>query len=175
MRQHHTMERCSITHTASCISAMIAWTLKPSLLVNIYVSPEPVVFCIAYRRGIHIIIFMNVIPEKVIFEGTIRRLIKRSRTQMTGAVSGWIEDDCCPNCGLFTDKRKYWMDLTPPVVHNDASVAKVVKSVTEKFCDSTISADLWAEDFANYMETSAQDVCLYWTGCPREWRITQRS
>ena len=60
--------------------------------------------------------------------------------------------------------------LTPPVVHNDAAVTKVVKSVTEKFATVvTAEVTLGAEDFANYMEHVPGCFVFIGTGCPREW------
>ena len=77
---------------------------------------------------------------------------------------------------MYTDKKEVSNGfLTPPVVHNDAAVTKVVKSVTEKFATVvTPEVTLGAEDFANYME-HVQDVSSLLEQVARMNGITQHS
>ena len=59
------------------------------------------------------------------------------------------------------------MDLTPPVVHNDASVAKKLK-VYGEICDSGDTEHFRAEDFANIWSTF-QDVSSLLEQVVHEW------
>jgi len=133
-------------------------------IVARHTSPlEPVVLSVSHIEAGNT---WNVIPEKVFFEGTIRTFNKEVERKMTEQFEKMIVQ----TADIYGQKGSIEWILTPPVVHNDASVAKVVKSVTEKFATVvTPEVTLGAEDFANYMEHVPGCFVFIGTGCPREW------
>ena len=133
-------------------------------IVARHTSPlEPVVLSVSHIEAGNT---WNVIPEKVFFEGTIRTFNKEVERQMTEQFEKMIVQ----TADVYGQKGSIEWILTPPVVHNDAAVTKVVKSVTEKFATVvTPEVTLGAEDFANYMEHVPGCFVFIGTGCPREW------
>ena len=133
-------------------------------IVARHTSPlEPVVLSVSHIEAGNT---WNVIPEKVFFEGTIRTFNKEVERKMTEQ----FEKMVVQTADIYGQKGSIEWILTPPVVHNDASVTKVVKSVTEKFATVvTPEVTLGAEDFANYMEHVPGCFVFIGTGCPREW------
>ena len=133
-------------------------------IVARHTSPlEPVVLSVSHIEAGNT---WNVIPEKVFFEGTIRTFNKEVERQMTQQFEKMIVQ----TADVYGQKGSIEWILTPPVVHNDAAVTKVVKSVTEKFATVvTPQVTLGAEDFANYMEHVPGCFVFIGTGCPREW------
>lgn len=133
-------------------------------IVARHTSPlEPVVLSVSHIEAGNT---WNVIPEKVFFEGTIRTFNKEVERQMTEQFEKMIVQ----TADVYGQKGSIEWILTPPVVHNDAAVTKVVKSVTEKFATVvTPQVTLGAEDFANYMEHVPGCFVFIGTGCPREW------
>ena len=133
-------------------------------IVARHTSPlEPVVLSVSHIEAGNT---WNVIPEKVFFEGTIRTFNKEVERKMTEQFEKMIVQ----TADVYGQKGSIEWILTPPVVHNDASVTKVVKSVTEKFATVvTPELTLGAEDFANYMEHVPGCFVFIGTGCPREW------
>ena len=133
-------------------------------IVARHTSPlEPVVLSVSHIEAGNT---WNVIPEKVFFEGTIRTFNKEVERKMTEQFEKMIVQ----TADIYGQKGSIEWILTPPVVHNDASVTKVVKSVTEKFATVvTPEVTLGAEDFANYMEHVPGCFVFIGTGCPREW------
>ena len=133
-------------------------------IVARHTSPlEPVVLSVSHIEAGNT---WNVIPEKVFFEGTIRTFNKEVERQMTQQFEKMIVQ----TADVYGQKGSIEWILTPPVVHNDAAVTKVVKSVTEKFATVvTPEVTLGAEDFANYMEHVPGCFVFIGTGCPREW------
>ena len=133
-------------------------------IVARHTSPlEPVVLSVSHIEAGNT---WNVIPEKVFFEGTIRTFNKEVERKMTDQFEKMIVQ----TADVYGQKGSIEWILTPPVVHNDASVTKVVKSVTEKFATVvTPELTLGAEDFANYMEHVPGCFVFVGTGCPREW------
>ena len=108
----------------------------------------------------------NVLPAAGFFEGTIRTFNKEVERKMTEQFEKMIVQ----TADVYGQKGSIEWILTPPVVHNDAAVTKVVKSVTEKFATVvTPEVTLGAEDFANYMEHVPGCFVFIGTGCPREW------
>ena len=133
-------------------------------IVARHTSPlEPVVLSVSHIEAGNT---WNVIPEKVFFEGTIRTFDKEVERKMTEQFEKMIVQ----TADVYGQKGSIEWILTPPVVHNDAAVTKVVKSVTEKFATVvTAEVTLGAEDFANYMEHVPGWFVFIGTGCPREW------
>ena len=133
-------------------------------IVARHTSPlEPVVLSVSHIEAGNT---WNVIPEKVFFEGTIRTFNKEVERKMTEQFEKMIVQ----TADVYGQKGSIEWILTPPVVHNDASVTKVVKRVTEKFATVvTPEVTLGAEDFANYMEHVPGCFVFIGTGCPREW------
>lgn len=133
-------------------------------IVARHTSPlEPVVLSVSHIEAGNT---WNVIPEKVFFEGTIRTFNKEVERQMTQQFEKMIVQ----TADVYGQKGSIEWILTPPVVHNDAAVTKVVKSVTEKFATVvTPQVTLGAEDFANYMEHVPGCFVFIGTGCPHEW------
>ena len=133
-------------------------------IVARHTSPlEPVVLSVSHIEAGNT---WNVIPEKVFFEGTIRTFNKEVERKMTEQFEKMIVQ----TADVYGQKGSIEWILTPPVVHNDASVTKVVKSVTEKFATVvTPEVTLGAEDFANYMEHVPGCFVFIGTGCPHEW------
>ena len=133
-------------------------------IVARHTSPlEPVVLSISHIEAGNT---WNVIPEKVFFEGTIRTFNKEVERKMTEQFEKMIVQ----TADVYGQKGSIEWILTPPVVHNDAAVTKVVKSVTEKFATVvTPEVTLGAEDFANYMEHVPGCFVFIGTGCPHEW------
>lgn len=133
-------------------------------IVARHTSPfEPVVLSVSHIEAGNT---WNVIPEKVFFEGTIRTFNKEVERQMTQQFEKMIVQ----TADVYGQKGSIEWILTPPVVHNDAAVTKVVKSVTEKFATVvTPEVTLGAEDFANYMEHVPGCFVFIGTGCPHEW------
>ena len=133
-------------------------------IVARHTSPlEPVVLSVSHIEAGNT---WNVIPEKVFFEGTIRTFNKEVERKMTGQFEKMIVQ----TADVYGQKGSIEWILTPPVVHNDAAVTKIVKSVTEKFATVvTPEVTLGAEDFANYMEHVPGCFVFIGTGCPREW------
>ena len=133
-------------------------------IVARHTSPlEPVVLSVSHIEAGNT---WNVIPEKVLFEGTIRTFNKEVERQMTQQFEKMIVQ----TADVYGQKGSIEWILTPPVVHNDAAVTKVVKSVTEKFATVvTPEVTLGAEDFANYMEHVPGCFVFIGTGCPHEW------
>ena len=133
-------------------------------IVARHTSPlEPVVLSVSHIEAGNT---WNVIPEKVFFEGTIRTFNKEVERKMTEQFEKMIVQ----TADVYGQKGSIEWILTPPVVHNDNSVTKVVKSVTEKFATVvTPEVTLGAEDFANYMEHVPGCFVFIGTGCPREW------
>ena len=133
-------------------------------IVARHTSPlEPVVLSVSHIEAGNT---WNVIPEKVFFEGTIRTFNKEVERQMTEQFEKMIVQ----TADVYGQKGSIEWILTPPVVHNDAAVTKVVKSVTEKFATVvTPEVTLGAEDFANYMEHVPGCFVFIGTGCPHEW------
>ena len=133
-------------------------------IVARHTSPlEPVVLSVSHIEAGNT---WNVIPEKVFFEGTIRTFDKEVERKMTEQFEKMIVQ----TADVYGQKGSIEWILTPPVVHNDAAVTKVVKSVTEKFATVvTPEVTLGAEDFANYMEHVPGCFVFIGTGCPREW------
>ena len=133
-------------------------------IVARHTSPlEPVVLSVSHIEAGNT---WNVIPEKVFFEGTIRTFNKEVERKMTEQFEKMIVQ----TADVYGQKGSIEWILTPPVVHNDAAVTKIVKSVTEKFATVvTPEVTLGAEDFANYMEHVPGCFVFVGTGCPREW------
>lgn len=133
-------------------------------IVARHTSPlEPVVLSVSHIEAGNT---WNVIPEKVFFEGTIRTFNKEVERQMTQQFEKMIVQ----TADVYGQKGSIEWILTPPVVHNDAAVTKVVKSVTEKFATVvTPEVTLGAEDFANYMEHVPGCFVFIGTDCPHEW------
>ena len=133
-------------------------------IVARHTSPlEPVVLSVSHIEAGNT---WNVIPEKVFFEGTIRTFNKEVERKMTEQFEKMIVQ----TADIYGQKGSIEWILTPPVVHNDAAVTKVVKSVTEKFATVvTPEVTLGAEDFANYMEHVPGCFVFIGTGCPSEW------
>ena len=133
-------------------------------IVARHTSPlEPVVLSVSHIEAGNT---WNVIPEKVFFEGTIRTFNKEVERQMTEQFEKMIVQ----TADVYGQKGSIEWILTPPVVHNNAAVTKVVKSVTEKFATVvTPEVTLGAEDFANYMEHVPGCFVFIGTGCPHEW------
>ena len=133
-------------------------------IVARHTSPlEPVVLSVSHIEAGNT---WNVIPEKVFFEGTIRTFNKEVERKMTEQFEKMIVQ----TADVYGQKGSIEWILTPPVVHNDAAVTKVIKSVTEKFATVvTPEVTLGAEDFANYMEHVPGCFVFIGTGCPREW------
>ena len=133
-------------------------------IVARHTSPlEPVVLSVSHIEAGNT---WNVIPEKVFFEGTIRTFNKEVERKMTEQFEKMIVQ----TADVYGQKGSIEWILTPPVVHNDAAVTKVVKSVTEKFATVvTPEVTLGAEDFANYMEHVPGCFVFIGTGCPHEW------
>ena len=133
-------------------------------IVARHTSPlEPVVLSVSHIEAGNT---WNVIPEKVFFEGTIRTFNKEVERKMTEQFEKMIVQ----TADIYGQKGSIEWILTPPVVHNDAAVTKVVKSVTEKFATVvTPEVTLGAEDFANYMEHVPGCFVFIGTGCPHEW------
>ena len=133
-------------------------------IVARHTSPlEPVVLSVSHIEAGNT---WNVIPEKVFFEGTIRTFNKEVERKMTEQFEKMIVQ----TADIYGQKGSIEWILTPPVVHNDAAVTKIVKSVTEKFATVvTPEVTLGAEDFANYMEHVPGCFVFVGTGCPREW------
>ena len=133
-------------------------------IVARHTSPlEPVVLSVSHIEAGNT---WNVIPEKVFFEGTIRTFNKEVERKMTEQFEKMIVQ----TADVYGQKGSIEWILTPPVVHNDAAVTKVVKSVTEKFATVvTPEVTLGAEDFANYMEHVPGCFVFIGTGCSREW------
>ncbi len=133
-------------------------------IVARHTSPlEPVVLSVSHIEAGNT---WNVIPEKVFFEGTIRTFNKEVERKMTEQFEKMIVQ----TADIYGQKGSIEWILTPPVVHNDAAVTKVVKSVTEKFATVvTPKVTLGAEDFANYMEHVPGCFVFIGTGCPSEW------
>ncbi len=134
------------------------------VIVARHTSPlEPVVLSVSHIEAGNT---WNVIPEKVFFEGTIRTFNKEVEREMTEQFEKMIVQ----TADVYGQKGSIEWILTPPVVHNDAAVTKVVKSVTEKFATVvTPEVTLGAEDFANYMEHVPGCFVFIGTGCPHEW------
>lgn len=134
------------------------------VIVARHTSPlEPVVLSVSHIEAGNT---WNVIPEKVFFEGTIRTFNKEVERKMTEQFEKMIVQ----TADVYGQKGSIEWILTPPVVHNDAAVTKVVKSVTEKFATVvTPEVTLGAEDFANYMEHVPGCFVFIGTGCPHEW------
>ena len=133
-------------------------------IVARHTSPlEPVVLSVSHIEAGNT---WNVIPEKVFFEGTIRTFNKEVERKMTEQ----FEKMVVQTADIYGQKGSIEWILTPPVVHNEAAVTKIVKSVTEKFATVvTPEVTLGAEDFANYMEHVPGCFVFVGTGCPREW------
>ena len=133
-------------------------------IVARHTSPlEPVVLSVSHIEAGNT---WNVIPEKVFFEGTIRTFDKEVERKMTEQFEKMIVQ----TADVYGQKGSIEWILTPPVVHNDPAITKVVKSVTEKFATVvTPEVTLGAEDFANYMEHVPGCFVFIGTGCPHEW------
>ena len=133
-------------------------------IVARHTSPlEPVVLSVSHIEAGNT---WNVIPEKVFFEGTIRTFNKEVERQMTEQFEKMIVQ----TADVYGQKGSIEWILTPPVVHNDVEVTKVVRRTTEKFATVvTPQVTLGAEDFANYMEHVPGCFVFIGTGCPREW------
>ena len=133
-------------------------------IVARHTSPlEPVVLSISHIEAGNT---WNVIPEKVFFEGTIRTFNKEVERQMTEQFEKMIVQIA----DIYGQKGSIEWILTPPVVHNDVEITKVVRRTTENFATVvTPQVTLGAEDFANYMEHVPGCFVFIGTGCPREW------
>ena len=133
-------------------------------IVARHTSPlEPVVLSVSHIEAGNT---WNVIPEKVFFEGTIRTFNKEVERQMTEQFEKMIVQ----TADVYGQKGSIEWILTPPVVHNDVEVTKVVRRTTEKFATVvTPQVTLGAEDFANYMEHVPGCFVFIGTGCPHEW------
>ena len=133
-------------------------------IVARHTSPlEPVVLSVSHIEAGNT---WNVIPEKVFFEGTIRTFNKEVERQMTEQFEKMIVQ----TADIYGQKGSIEWILTPPVVHNDVEITKVVRRTTEKFATVvTPQVTLGAEDFANYMEHVPGCFVFIGTGCPREW------
>ena len=133
-------------------------------IVARHTSPlEPVVLSVSHIEAGNT---WNVIPEKVFFEGTIRTFNKEVERQMTEQFEKMIVQ----TADVYGQKGSIEWILTPPVVHNDVEITKVVRRTTEKFATVvTPQVTLGAEDFANYMEHVPGCFVFIGTGCPREW------
>ncbi len=133
-------------------------------IVARHTSPlEPVVLSVSHIEAGNT---WNVIPEKVFFEGTIRTFNKEVERQMTEQFEKMIVQ----TADVYGQKGSIEWILTPPVVHNDVEITKVVRRTTEKFATvMTPEVTLGAEDFANYMEHVPGCFVFIGTGCPREW------
>ena len=133
-------------------------------IVARHTSPlEPVVLSVSHIEAGNT---WNVIPEKVFFEGTIRTFNKEVERQMTQQFEKMIVQ----TADVYGQKGSIEWILTPPVVHNDVEITKVVRRTTEKFATVvTPEVTLGAEDFANYMEHVPGCFVFIGTGCPREW------
>lgn len=133
-------------------------------IVARHTSPlEPVVLSVSHIEAGNT---WNVIPEKVFFEGTIRTFNKEVERQMTQQFEKMI----IQTADVYGQKGSIEWILTPPVVHNDVEITKVVRRTTEKFATVvTPEVTLGAEDFANYMEHVPGCFVFIGTGCPREW------
>ena len=133
-------------------------------IVARHTSPlEPVVLSVSHIEAGNT---WNVIPEKVFFEGTIRTFNKEVERQMTEQFEKMIVQ----TADIYGQKGSIEWILTPPVVHNDVEVTKVVRRTTEKFATVvTPQVTLGAEDFANYMEHVPGCFVFIGTGCPHEW------
>ena len=133
-------------------------------IVARHTSPlEPVVLSVSHIEAGNT---WNVIPEKVFFEGTIRTFSKEVERQMTEQ----FEKMVVQTADVYGQKGSIEWILTPPVVHNDVEITKVVRRTTEKFATVvTPQVTLGAEDFANYMEHVPGCFVFIGTGCPREW------
>ncbi len=133
-------------------------------IVARHTSPlEPVVLSVSHIEAGNT---WNVIPEKVFFEGTIRTFNKEVERQMTEQFEKMIVQ----TADVYGQKGSIEWILTPPVVHNDVEITKVVRRTTEKFATVvTPQVTLGAEDFANYMEQVPGCFVFIGTGCPREW------
>ena len=116
-------------------------------IVARHTSPlEPVVLSVSHIEAGNT---WNVIPEKVFFEGTIRTFNKEVERKMTEQFEKMIVQ----TADIYGQKGSIEWILTPPVVHNDVEITKVVRRTTEKFATVvTPQVTLGAEDFANYME-----------------------
>jgi len=133
-------------------------------IVSRHVSPlSPAVLSISHIEGGNT---WNVIPERVFFEGTIRTFNKEVERQMTQQFEKMIVQ----TADVYGQKGSIEWILTPPVVHNDVEITKVVRRTTEKFATVvTPEVTLGAEDFANYMEYVPGCFAFIGTGCPYEW------
>ncbi|WP_298729540.1 amidohydrolase [uncultured Granulicatella sp.] len=133
-------------------------------IVARHTSPlEPVVLSVSHIEAGNT---WNVIPEKVFFEGTIRTFNKEVERKMTEQ----FEKMVVQTADVYGQKGSIEWILTPPVVHNDATVTEIVRATTEKFATVvTPEVTLGAEDFANYMEHVPGCFVFIGTGCPREW------
>lgn len=133
-------------------------------IVARHTSPlEPVVLSVSHIEAGNT---WNVIPEKVFFEGTIRTFNKEVERQMTEQFEKMIVQ----TADVYGQKGSIEWILTPPVVHNDVEITKVVRRTTENFATVvTPQVTLGAEDFANYMEHVPGCFVFIGTGCPREW------
>ena len=133
-------------------------------IVARHTSPlEPVVLSVSHIEAGNT---WNVIPEKVFFEGTIRTFNKEVERQMTQQFEKMIVQ----TADVYGQKGSIEWILTPPVVHNDVEITKVVRRTTEKFATVvTPEVTLGAEDFANYMEHVPGCFVFIGTGCPHEW------
>ena len=108
----------------------------------------------------------NVLPQSGFFEGTIRTFNKEVERQMTEQFEKMIVQ----TADVYGQKGSIEWILTPPVVHNDVEITKVVRRTTEKFATVvTPEVTLGAEDFANYMEHVPGCFVFIGTGCPHEW------
>ena len=133
-------------------------------IVARHTSPlEPVVLSVSHIEAGNT---WNVIPEKVFFEGTIRTFNKEVERKMTEQFEKMIVQ----TADVYGQKGSIEWILTPPVVHNDVEMTKVVRRTTEKFATVvTPQVTLGAEDFANYMEHVPGCFVFIGTGCPHEW------
>ncbi len=117
VRQHHT-ERPN----RGCLLRLR--TLKPSLLVTS--PPEPVVPRVSpSKQEIH-----GMWSERKYFWRNACTLIKKSNANDRDSSRRWLS-----KLQIFTDKKEVLNGfLTPPVVHNDVSIAK--SKVWREICDS---------------------------------------
>lgn len=133
-------------------------------VISRHVSPlSPAVLSVSHIEGGST---WNVIPEKIIFEGTLRTFSTEDQNNIRFLFDQMVEQ----MTSMYHQKATITWSLNSPVVTNDPLLTELVRETTEQFATVCIpEITLGGEDFAHYQTEVPGFFAFIGTGCPFEW------
>lgn len=109
----------------------------------------------------------NVIPDKVVLQGTVRTFQEEAREAIPGLMRQMAESTAQGHGGTV---QFHW-DSYMPVVYNDAAFEKIIRTTAEEIGYKAIAAvpSAAGEDFAHYQTFSPGFFVWMGVDGPREW------